>query len=85
MAKRGPQTEAGRLKCAQVKTVHGKDTRAIQAELSRIAGHLEALETLGHEIGLLSRSKTAGRKSAYYYQAQQQLLAEIDLLLHTLG
>lgn len=83
MAKRGPQTQAGRLKCAQAKTVHGKETRAIRAERSRMAADLQALESFGHHIGLLSGSKTAGRKSAYYYQAQQQLLADLDQVLHT--
>jgi len=85
MPRRGPQTEAGRLRCAQAKTVHGKETRAIRAERSRIAAHLEALESLGYAINLLSGPKTRGRKSKHYPQAQQQLLAEIDQLFHTPG
>lgn len=83
MAKRGPQTEVGRLRCAQAKTVHGKDTRANREEYSRMAAHLEALESFGYQIKLLSGPKTRGRKSKHYHQANLNLLTEIDLLLHT--
>lgn len=83
MAKRGPQTEAGRLRCAQAKTVHGKENRAIRAERSRMAAQLEALESFGYEIKLLSGPKTRGRKSKHYHAQQQQLLADIDQLMDT--
>ena len=49
----GPKTKAGRAKCAEVKTVHGRETRAIRARRSRILGELRKLEQLGKAAGVI--------------------------------
>jgi hypothetical protein len=48
----GPKTEQGRKRCAEAKTVHGKETRAKRAERSRKSAELHELVNLGNLIGL---------------------------------
>ncbi len=58
----GPRTEEGRQRCAEAKTVHGREKRAIrktrQASLIRLAG----LEALGRAKGFITGPKTRGPK-----------------------
>jgi len=58
----GPRTAEGRQRCADAKTVHGRETRAIrksrQASLIRMAG----LEALGRAKGFITGPKTRGPK-----------------------
>ena len=61
-ASTGPQTEAGRLRCGEVKTVHGRETRAIRAERSQAIARLQALEALGHALGIMHGPRTRGPK-----------------------
>ena len=49
----GPKTKAGRAKCAEVKTVHGRETRAIRARRSRILEELRELERLAKTGGVI--------------------------------
>ena len=59
----GPKTPEGREKCAQAKTVHGRETRAIREERSVEIGELQELECLGRHTGLISGAKTRGPKA----------------------
>ena len=43
----GPRTAAGRQRCAEVKTVHGRETRAIRAQRSGDDAYLRNLEEAG--------------------------------------
>ena len=58
----GPKTEAGRQRCAQANTTHGRETRAIRAEHSQASARLSVLEQVGFEIGFMGGDRTRGRK-----------------------
>lgn len=49
----GPKTKTGRAKCAEVKTVHGRETRAIRARRSRKLEELRELGKLGKAGGVI--------------------------------
>jgi hypothetical protein len=61
-ASTGPKTEEGRKRCAEAKTVHGNETRALRNERRLAASRLLELETLARKIGMISGPRTAGRK-----------------------
>ena len=61
-ASTGPKTEAGRQRCAEAKTVHGRETRSIRAERSHAIARLQALEALGHALGIMHGPRTRGPK-----------------------
>lgn len=48
----GPLTPEGRQRCAEAKTVHGRETREIRAERRRKLAELRRLVNLGNDIGL---------------------------------
>ena len=62
-ASTGPRTEAGRQRCAEAKKVHGRETRSIRAERSQAIARLQALEALGHALGIIHGPRTRGPKS----------------------
>ena len=57
----GPKTSAGRSRCAQVKTIHGRDTRQKRCEDSRQSRELYDLTLLGKEIGLFPKDMSLPR------------------------
>jgi len=62
-ASTGPKTEAGRQSCAQVKTKHGGETRAIRVARSQGIARLQKLEAIGQELGIMHGPRTRGPKS----------------------
>jgi len=50
----GPRTSKGRAKCAQIKTVHGMESRTLRAERKRKYTKLRTLAALGKAIGLFA-------------------------------
>ena len=58
----GPKTVRGKLRCAEVKTIHGFETRQIRKERSEGLARLYELEILGRKIGLITGEKTRGPK-----------------------
>ena len=50
----GPETEQGRQRCAEAKTLHGRETRKIRAERSRKSAEFHELVALGNSIGLFN-------------------------------
>jgi hypothetical protein len=50
----GPKTEQGRQRCAEAKTINGRETRKIRAERSRKSAELHQLVDLGNAIGLFN-------------------------------
>ena len=56
----GPKTEQGRFRCAQAKTIHGRETRAIRAKRSQGLATLMELESLGYALGMLKGPRTRG-------------------------
>ena len=58
----GPKTEAGRQRCAEAKTIHGRETREARNERSLASARLAVLEQAGHELGFMGGTRTRGRK-----------------------
>ena len=73
----GPKTEAGRQRCAEAKTIHGRETREARNERSLGSARLAVLEEVGFSIGLMSGSRTRGRRPDHMAEAYQGLLIQI--------
>ncbi len=59
----GPKTPEGRQRCAEAKTTHGQETRAIRANRQVAAERMHLLESLGNEIKLFTGpTTTPGRR-----------------------
>jgi hypothetical protein len=58
----GPKTEAGRQRCAQAKTIHGREAREARTERALGMRRLRELEDLGYKLGVMSGPRTSGRK-----------------------
>ena len=52
-ASTGPKTDAGRAKCAEAKTVHGRETRAKRAAQAVKLRELRVLESVMKAIGMI--------------------------------
>ena len=73
----GPNTEAGRLRCAEAKTIHGRETRKTRTERSLGSARLAVLEAVGFSIGLMSGTRSRGvkpKRMAETYPELQALL-----------
>ena len=53
-ASTGPRTLAGRQRCAEAKTVHGRETRAIRVAREQKLRELRDMERTMKEIGLIT-------------------------------
>jgi hypothetical protein len=69
----GPKTVAGRQRCAQAKTIHGRETREVRTERSLASARLAVLESIGFAIGLLKGTKTRGRRPNRMAEAYPEL------------
>ena len=49
----GPKTEAGRKRCAEARTVHGRETRAIRRHSSQKSREMRVLMRVAKEHGLI--------------------------------
>jgi len=58
----GPKTEAGRQRCAEAKTIHGRETREARTERSLASARLAVLEAVGYELGFMGGTRTRGIK-----------------------
>ena len=58
----GPKTQAGRQRCAEAKTIHGRETREARTERSLASARLAVLEEVGFLLGFMSGQRTRGRK-----------------------
>ena len=75
----GPKTEQGRQRCAEAKTIHGKDTRAKRAQNAVSATRLLLLRDLGLRIGLFGPEPTSwpGRKPKSFPFTETMSIAEL--------
>ena len=78
---RGPKTEAGRQRCAQAKTIHGRETREARTERRLASARLAVLEEVGFLLGYMSGHRTRGRKLIQ----MSNVLQEIKLLHEVLA
>ena len=69
----GPKTKAGRQRCAEAKTIHGRETREARNERSLSSARLAVLEAVGFSIGLLSGGRTSGVKPNRTAEAYPEL------------
>jgi hypothetical protein len=69
----GPKTEAGRQRCAEAKTIHGKETVAKRLERSEASARLAVLEMVGHTFDFMQGPKTRGRKPKRMDEAYPEL------------
>ena len=76
----GPKTEAGRQRCAEAKTIHGRETREARAERSIASARLALLESVGFEFGFMSGLKSRGPKP----HRMAQVLPELHALVRHL-
>jgi len=58
----GPKTEAGRQRCAESKTIHGRETREARSERSLALARLAVLEAVGFGFGWMEGRRTSGRR-----------------------
>lgn len=77
----GPKTEAGRQRCAQAKTIHGRETREARNERGLASARLAVLEAVGFSIGLMSGSRTRGRRPDRMDEAYPELQAQAKIYL----
>jgi len=71
----GPKTEAGRQRCAESKTIHGRETREARTERSLGSARLAVLEAVGFSIGLFTGGRTRGRRPDHVAKAYPELQA----------
>ena len=71
----GPKSEAGRQRCAEAKTIHGRETREARTERSLASARLAVLEAVGHTLGFMGGTRTRGRKPKRMAVAYPELQA----------
>ena len=64
----GPRTQEGLAKLAALKTVHGRETRALRILRSQICHDLRQLEEKMYAEGLIHGPRTRGRKPSLWRQ-----------------
>ena len=75
----GPKTKQGRQRCAEAKTVHGKDTRAKRAQNAVSTTKLLLLRDLGVKLGMFGDQPTGwrGRRPKSYAATETTSIAEL--------
>lgn len=71
----GPKTPEGRQRCAEARTVHGKETTSIRMEHSLASARLALLESVGFSLGLMTGTRTPGRHPGRMAEAYPELQA----------
>ena len=71
----GPKTKAGRQRCAEAKSIHGRETREARTERSLASARLAVLESVGHKLGFMNGARTRGRKPDRMAEAYPELQA----------
>ena len=74
----GPRTEAGRQRCAEAKSIHGRETRDARAERSLASARLAVLEEVGFALSFMSGTRTRGRRPDRMAEAHPQIEVLMD-------
>ena len=77
----GCKTEAGRQRCAEAKTIPGRETREARTKRSLASARMAVLEAVGFSIGLMSGSRTRGVKPNRMAEAYPELQALFQKML----
>ena len=82
----GPKTKQGRQRCAEAKTVHGKDTRAKRAQNAVSTTKLLLLRDLGVKLGMFGDQPLgwAGRRPRNYPATELMSVEEMILEIENL-
>ena len=71
----GPKTEAGRQRCAEAKTIHGRETREARNERSLGLARIAVLREAGFALGFMQGPRTRGRRPDRMAEAYPELQA----------
>ena len=77
----GPKTPEGRQRCAQARTIHGLETTTMRMERSITSSRLAVLESVGFALGLMTGTRTRGRRPYRMSEAYPELQAIFQKLL----
>jgi hypothetical protein len=77
----GPKTLEGRLSCAAAKTIHGRETRKARTERSHASARLAILEAVGFGLGMMTGSRTPGRRPDRMGEAYPELQAMFQKMI----
>jgi hypothetical protein len=69
----GPKTQDGRQRCAAAKTVHGQESTSMRKERRLASARLAVFEMVGHALGMMSGTRTRGRKPALMGEVEPEL------------
>ena len=69
----GPKTEAGRQRCAEAKTIHGRETREARNERSLGLARIAVLREVGFALGFMQGPRTRGRRPDLMDEAYPEL------------
>jgi len=69
----GPRTLESRQRCAEVRTVHGRETTTMRKERSLASARLAVLESVGFTLGLMTGKRTPGRRPDRMAEAYPEL------------
>ena len=70
----GPKTPEGRQRCAEARTVHGHETTTMRMERSLASARLAVLESVGFGLGLMTGTRTPGRRPDRMAEVYPELL-----------
>ena len=69
----GPKTPEGRQRCAEARTVHGRETTTMRMQRSLASARLAVLESVGFGLGLMTGTRTPGRRPDRMAEAYPEL------------
>lgn len=71
----GPKSPEGRQRCAEARTVHGRETTTMRMQRSLASARLAVLESVGFGLGLMTGNRTPGRRPDRMAEAYPELQA----------
>lgn len=58
----GPRSDEGRGRCAEAKTIHGRETRSVRRQRAIALAELRQIEEIGFQHGILEGKRSPGPK-----------------------
>lgn len=77
----GPKTPEGRQRCAEARTVHGRETTNMRLERSLASARLAVLESVGFAMEMMTGTRTLGRRPDRMAEAYPELQALFQQLV----
>ena len=76
----GPKTQEGLQRCAEARTIHGRETTSLRMERSLASAQLAVLESVGFSLGVMTGTRTVGRRP----NRMEDAFPELKSLYHKL-